>query len=126
MGGKGYSWKLRRKRRLGEKVMVRKELYLRREREARISQLEREWIGEDKRNRLRSPGSWELKTVLPPADGHHWNRRRRENCTGERVELRSSAHSGGCRDTPAVPAPLSSAGMWRGGCDFSAVAALQN
>lgn len=41
--------------------MVRKELYLRREREARIPQLEREWIGEDKRNRLRSPGSWELK-----------------------------------------------------------------
>lgn len=41
--------------------MVRKELYLRREREARICQLEREWIGKDKRNRLRSSGSWELK-----------------------------------------------------------------
>lgn len=46
--------------------MVRKELYLRREREARVRQLEREWIGEDKRNRLRSPGSWELKQFC------HW------------------------------------------------------
>lgn len=59
--GKGYSWEAGKDEEPGEKAMVRKELYLRREREARICQLEREWIGEDKRNRLRSSGSWELK-----------------------------------------------------------------